>query len=309
MSDPRLFMRPRRPIPSRPHLLLTNDDGIEAPGLAALAEALAPLADLTVVAPRHEQSGMSHALSVFKDLRLERWERDGKAGWWALDGTPADCVKVGLVEMRHRRPIDMVVAGVNRGINAGVDIHYSGTVAAAREGTLLGAPSIAVSLYYRDEGHRPYEVAGRVAAEVFQMVKRHGLPPGVLLNVNVPPVPYAALRGWAVTRMGNSGYQDHYVTLTEEAEAALAAGDDGNHDNDAAGPDDEHVPARPGTRQNVGKGRLPTAPAGLGHNVGPKSKLDAEPDDLVVERDMVSITPLQVDQTAYDFLDELRGWL
>jgi 5'-nucleotidase len=298
--------------------LLTNDDGIEAPGLAALAEALAPLADLTVVAPRHEQSGMSHALSVFKNLRLERWERDGKADWWALDGTPADCVKVGLVEMRHRRPIDMVVAGINRGINAGVDIHYSGTVAAAREGTLLGMPSIAVSLYYRDEGHQPYEVAARVAAEVYQMTRRRGLPPGVLLNVNVPPVPYEALRGWAITRMGNSGYQDHYVTMAEEAEAALAVGDDGEdshaeHGRDGATgptrPGEEHVPTRPGTRQNVGKGRLPSAPVGLGHDVGPKAKLEAEPDDIVVERDMVSITPLQVDLTAHGFLNELRGWL
>jgi 5'-nucleotidase len=263
---------------SRPHVLLVNDDGIEAPGLAAMAAALAPLADLTIVAPRHEQSGMSHALTILKDLHLERYLRDGRHWGWALAGTPVDCVKVALVDMKHARPIDVVVSGINRGQNTGIDILYSGTVAAAREASVIGLPSIAVSLLYRDPNHLPFDVAARVGVEVFQRVLRRGLPRGVLLNVNVPPIAYDAIRGRRVTRMGNAFYEDLYIRLEDEIER------------------DADDPNQPGLRQNVGKTRLPSHP--------PADDLD----DHALADDCVSITPLQVDLTANGFLPELHRW-
>jgi 5'-nucleotidase len=267
---------------SRPHVLLVNDDGIEAPGLDTMAEALAPIADLTIVAPRSEQSGMSHALSVFKDLHLERHERDGRLWGWALAGTPVDCVKIALVDLRHERPIDFVVSGINRGQNAGIDILYSGTVAAAREAAILGLPAIAVSLFYRDELHLPFNVAARVGVEVFQMARRHGLPRGVILNVNVPPIPYDQIRGWLVTRMGNAFYEDLFVRAEGDAPPAADPAEEIN---------------RPGVRQNVGKGRLPSNP------------LAEDTDDHALANDCVSITPMHADLTAHPFLPELKTWL
>ena len=121
---------------------------------------------------------MSLALSVFKDLHLERWMRDGELWGWALAGTPVDCVKVALVDMQHDRPIDLVVSGINRGQNAGIDILYSGTVAAAREGAILGKPAVAVSLLYRDERFMPYDVAAASALELCSVCSTRGYGAG-----------------------------------------------------------------------------------------------------------------------------------
>ncbi len=259
------------PDPNRPHILLTNDDGIEADGLRAMAAALEPVADLSIVAPKAERSGSGHGITVFEDMVIEPFERGGRQWGWALSGMPADCVKVAATVLFRDRPIDMVVSGINRGQNAGINVIYSGTVAAAREAAILGLPAIAVSLFYRDEDHLPFETAARVGSEVMRRVLTHGLPKGIMLNVNVPPVAYEELQGTVVTRMGNSGYTDHYEDRPPEAAS--------------------HAIVR-----NIGKGWNPSDLASNGL------------DDHALYADMVSITPIQIDMTAHDFLPQLQCW-
>src|SRR5262245_6346103 len=152
-------------------LLLTNDDGIHAPGLAALAGALAELGDVFVIAPEREQSACGHALTLHRPLRVNPL----REGWFAVNGTPSDCVNVGVLGFLPGRPV-LVVSGVNHGLNLGDDVTYSGTVSAAMEGTLLRVPSIAVSL--ADGGD--LEEAGRIARLVAARVLVTGLPPKTL---------------------------------------------------------------------------------------------------------------------------------
>ncbi len=177
------------------HILLSNDDGYFAPGLAALYEALLPLATVTVVAPERDKSGASNSLTLDRPLSLRR----AANGFFFLNGTPTDCVHMAVTGMLDFVP-DMVVAGINHGSNMGDDTIYSGTVAAATEGYLLGIPAIAISLVARD--FKNFETAAWVAAE---LVKRHRNNPVVgasLLNVNVPDIPKGELQGFEVTRLG-----------------------------------------------------------------------------------------------------------
>jgi 5'-nucleotidase len=180
-------------------LLLTNDDGIHAAGLAALAGALADLGDVFVIAPEREQSACGHALTLHRPLRVNQI----REGWWAVNGTPSDCVNLGVLGFLPARPV-LVVSGVNHGANLGDDVTYSGTVAAAMEGTLLRVPSIAVSLV--DGGD--VEEAARVARLVVLRVLVTGLPPKTLLNVNVPS---GHPRGIRVTRLGHRVYSEKIV--------------------------------------------------------------------------------------------------
>ena len=128
--------------PRRPYVLLTNDDGVHAPGLHALADALEPFCDLTIVAPHRERSGAGHAITVLRDLRLEKYERHGSHWGWSFQGKPADCVKVAVATVSRERAFDMVLSGINRGQNLGVNVLYSGTVGAAREASELVTPSV-----------------------------------------------------------------------------------------------------------------------------------------------------------------------
>ena len=160
-------------------VLVTNDDGIEAAGLRALADALAPLGRVTVVAPAEESSAGGHGLTLRRRLRTRKAGR----GWRSVDGTPADCVNVGAFEVIGRVP-DLVVSGVNDGLNVGDDVTYSGTVAAALEGVLLGSPAIAVSL--QRSARMDYAGAAGVARQLAEAVLAEGLPARTLLNVNVP---------------------------------------------------------------------------------------------------------------------------
>ncbi|HEY2517722.1 MAG TPA: 5'/3'-nucleotidase SurE [Polyangiaceae bacterium] len=166
---------------SRPLALLSNDDGIASPGLHTLRDALRERFDVVVLAPETEQSAASHALSLHRPLRLRQLE----AGSWALDGTPADCVYVALhagTRVLGRRP-DVVVSGINRGLNLGQDVFYSGTVAAAREGALRGIPALAVSAHLHADLPAIGKLATRLAGE---LLARKGEGDGVLLNLNVP---------------------------------------------------------------------------------------------------------------------------
>ena len=161
-------------------ILVTNDDGVEADGLRALAKTLRTLGDVTVVAPAEEASAVSHALTVRRPLQL----REVREAWYSVDGTPTDCVNVAISEVMGRVP-DLVVSGINNGLNVGDDVTYSGTVAGALEGVLLGAPALAVSLQ-RSSGSMDYTAAAQVARQLAASVLDQGLPPRTLLNVNVP---------------------------------------------------------------------------------------------------------------------------
>jgi 5'-nucleotidase len=176
-------------------ILLSNDDGYFAPGIAALAEALAPLADLTVVAPERDRSGASNSLTLDRPLTVNR----APNGFWHVNGTPTDCVHMAVTGLLDFQP-DMIVSGINSGANMGDDTIYSGTVAAATEGWLLGIPSIAISLVGRD--YRHYETAGWVAKVLVERFAAKPFGQPVLLNVNVPDLPREQLRGFEVTRLG-----------------------------------------------------------------------------------------------------------
>jgi 5'-nucleotidase len=176
-------------------ILLSNDDGYFAPGLAVLAAALADLGTVTVVAPERDRSGASNSLTLDRPLAVRR----SANGFLFVDGTPTDCVHLAVTGLLEALP-DIVVSGINLGANMGDDTIYSGTVAAATEGYLLGIPSIAVSLTSK-EG-RYYETAGEVARELVQRFAARPAPRPVLLNVNVPDVPREALQGREITRLG-----------------------------------------------------------------------------------------------------------
>ncbi len=177
-------------------ILISNDDGYLAPGLRSLAQALAPVADITVVAPERNHSGSSNSLTLHLPLRVYRAE----GGFYYVDGTPTDCVHLALTGLMEDEP-DMVIAGVNSGANLGDDVLYSGTVAAAMEGRFLGYPALAISLVGSPPRH--FETATAVVRALLAALERHPLPTDTILNVNVPDVPYPHLAGFRATRLGN----------------------------------------------------------------------------------------------------------
>jgi 5'-nucleotidase len=243
-------------------ILLSNDDGYFAPGLAALAEGLAPLAEITVVAPERNRSGASNSLTLDRPLSVRR----AANGFFFVNGTPTDCVHLAVTGLLDKLP-DMVISGINDGANMGDDTIYSGTVAAAMEGYLLGIPSIAVSM----SQHAPqyFNTAARV---VFDMVKRfqeNAFPPPVLLNMNVPDIPYEQLQGLKTVRLGKRHKAEPVVKwVTPRGETVYWVG--------AAG-----------SAQDAGEGT----------------------DFHAVEHGMVAVTPLQIDLTQYAQLDALDSWL
>lgn len=176
-------------------ILLSNDDGYFAPGLACLAETLTAVAEIVVVAPERNRSGASNSLTLDRPLNLRRAE----SGFYYVNGTPTDCIHLAVTGMLDTQP-DMVISGINAGANMGDDTIYSGTVAAATEGYLLGIPSIAVSLVGHELRH--YQTAARVTLELVQRFAQNRHEHPWLLNVNVPDIPYAELQGVSVTRLG-----------------------------------------------------------------------------------------------------------
>ena len=176
-------------------ILLSNDDGYFAPGLAALYEALAPLADITVVAPERNQSGASNSLTLDRPLILRR----AANGFHYVNGTPTDCVHLAVTGMMPELP-DMVISGINQGANMGDDTIYSGTVAAATEGYLLGVPSIAVSLVSHQA--ETYAAAAGAVVQLVSLFRERPAQGALLLNVNVPDLPLDRIRGRQVTRLG-----------------------------------------------------------------------------------------------------------
>jgi len=209
-------------------VLVSNDDGVEAPGLRALAEALAELGEVTVCAPDREQSATSRSISLHRPLRIEQLPGWGPIERWAVDGTPTDAVYVGLNQvMKDRRP-ELVASGINRGPNLANDVHYSGTVAAAMEACVGGVQSFAISLV---KG-RDYSHAARFAAALARQIAAHNLPKGTLLNVNVP---HGEPQGAQITRIGKRSYSAAVVEKLDPRGRAYywIGGDEQAH---------EHVP-------------------------------------------------------------------
>ncbi len=243
-------------------ILLSNDDGYFSPGLAALAEGLSALGEITVVAPERDRSGASNSLTLDRPLMVNR----APNGFWYVNGTPTDCVHMAVTGLLDFEP-DVVVSGVNAGSNMGDDTIYSGTVAAATEGYLLGVPSIAMSLVGKEFRH--FDTAARVARELVERFARAPLGAPVLLNVNVPDVPWEEMKGLEVTRLGRRHKAQPVVKgRNPRGETVYWVG--------AAGPARE---AGPGTDFNA------------------------------LERGFVSVTPLQVDLTDGTLMPSLATWI
>jgi 5'/3'-nucleotidase len=188
-----------------PLILVSNDDGIHSAGITALADVLAGLGEVVIVAPDRERSAVSHALTLHRPLRVEELS----PGRYAIDGTPTDCVNLAVNGILKRRP-SLVVSGINKGANLGDDVTYSGTVSAAMEGTLLGIPSLAISLIGRESYQ--FDMAAVFSARLAAWVVERGLPTDTLLNVNVPATGIGPpIRGFALTRMGRRRYGDAIV--------------------------------------------------------------------------------------------------
>lgn len=191
----------------KPKILITNDDGIYAPGIYALYTAMCELGDAYVVAPDSEQSAVGHAITISDPLRVKEFEKNGGFFGWAVNGTPADCVKLAIKAILDVRP-DLVVSGINKGSNTATNVIYSGTVSAATEGTIMGIPSIAFSLTtFQKVDLTP---ASEIAKFIARQVLRHGLPKDTLLNVNIPPLPRDEIRGIKLTRQGKARYEETF---------------------------------------------------------------------------------------------------
>ena len=250
-------------------ILLTNDDGVHAPGIHAAKAALDPLGEVFLVAPERQRSAAGHAITLHKPLRLTPTRLPNGADGWAVSGTPTDCVTLGLEIVMQGR-CDLVVSGINNGPNLGWDLTYSGTVAAAFEGAVLNLPAIALSV--TAEGIPAEEIDFRPAADFAALLAenllRDPLPPHTFLNVNVPPVPQEALRGVAITHQGRREYVDRILTRTD--------------------PNGRPYYWQSGSLRDDAE--------------------DAGSDVHAIAQQQISVTPVQLDLTDYTLLDHLRGW-
>ncbi|HHQ41267.1 MAG TPA: 5'/3'-nucleotidase SurE [Chromatiales bacterium] len=243
-------------------ILVSNDDGYAAPGIRVLAEALRRIAEVTVVAPDRDRSGASNSLTLDDPIRAEVMD-DGVI---RVQGTPTDCVHLAITGLLEHEP-DMVVSGINAGANLGDDVLYSGTVAAAMEGRFLGRPAIAVSVVSPRPRH--YETAAEVAVRLVRQVLEDPVPADTILNVNVPDVPLAELRGFEATRLGHRHRSEPVVRDTDPRGRPIYW----------VGP--------PGGEQDAGPGT----------------------DFHAIRQGRVSITPIQVDLTRYSALETVARWV
>ncbi len=251
------------------HILVTNDDGITAPGLLALVQAMRQCGEVSVIAPDHDWSGGGHVKTLKRPLRVRQVKlADGSAAL-VSDGAPSDCVALGVMGLLPQK-VDLIVSGINPMANLGQDVTYSGTVTAAMEGIIWHVPSIAISLDAKrsDLGDIEYDTAARVARFVVRTIAQKKLPKGVFLNVNVPYVPVNELKGIRLTRQGLRVYRDRL---------------------------DKRQDPRGNDYYWIG-GDSPTGVPESGTDVG------------ALESGYVSITPLQLDLTAYSMLPTMAAW-
>ena len=246
---------------SRVRILVTNDDGIASPGVHAVADALRALGEVWIVAPDRERTAVGHAVTLHKPLRIT------KMGLrvFMVNGTPVDCVNLALAKVLPAQPA-LIVSGINRGVNLGDDVMYSGTVSAALEGTILGIPSMAVS-QEGDDRFR-FEVGAQYAARVAAEVLGHGLPPETILNVNIPNVPLRSIKGVKVTCLSRRRFENPIVEKVDP------------------------------------RGRKYYWIAGTRKSWSRRKDADHE----ALQRHMVSVTPIHLDTTHYDALEQFKAW-
>lgn len=194
------------------NILITNDDGIHAPGIIALKKALEKIADVLVVAPDTEKSAVGHAITLSDPLRVSEIYKDKIFFGYAVNGTPADCVKLGL-RCLSEKSFDVVVSGINMGPNTATNIMYSGTVSAAAEAVIMGIPGLAISLTSFDIHEFQYSCS--IARQLAEKIVENGLPDGTLLNVNVPPLLPDEIEGIVITRQGKGRYEEFFDKRTD----------------------------------------------------------------------------------------------
>jgi len=194
-------------------ILLTNDDGINARGIQALRESLLPHAQIYMVAPDQQRSGTGHSITVFDPIRVKKMVFPGVEQAWHVQGTPADAVKLALSRLIEDKP-DLIISGINHGSNLGTDILYSGTVSAAAEGVIMGIPAIAISLdsFALDAD---FSLAARFAVQMVKLIENEGIEKSTLLNINVPAVPAAEIKGIRVCKMGVRIYNNVFEPRTD----------------------------------------------------------------------------------------------
>jgi len=204
-------------------ILLTNDDGIFAPGLAAIYKELVKLGDVTVVAPADSRSGTGHSITLSEPLPCNRVDIDGRLAGYSVQGSPADCVKLACMEL-HDGPIDLLVAGINNGANVGINVYYSGTVAAAMEAAFLKIPAVAMSLAREEQ--MDFERAARHCIRILEQLMP--LKSGDVINVNIPPLSQGEPKGIRLVPQSTEGLHEHYIRRTNEKDQSvfqLAGGD------------------------------------------------------------------------------------
>ena len=193
-------------------ILVTNDDGIDSAGIAALAEALKEIAEVTVVAPSEEQSAVGHGITMKYPLRVFNYHKNGNFFGYAVEGTPADCVKMGIRNIMGESP-DLVISGINHGSNTAINIIYSGTVSAAREAAIMDVPAIAISVTSHEA--KDFQYAGKVAKYLAKKIIQKDLPRGTLINVNVPNLPEEEIAVILVTKQSKAKWDDIYEKRTD----------------------------------------------------------------------------------------------
>lgn len=260
--------------PMKKQILITNDDGIYAPGLLPLIKEMRKIGKVHIVVPNQEKSGVSHALTLDRPLRafkmkngineLKEWD-----GIYVVNGTPADCVRLSVLSLfkgnKLKRKIDLVVSGINRGANLGEDVVYSATVAAAREASMLGVPGLAVSLQVKNGEY--FSTAAKYALRISRWILKNGIPPGIFFNLNVPDLPDEKIKAFVITRLGKRIYSEKIDSRRD--------------------------------------------PRGLKYywlaGAPPSGICTTGTDIAALKKGMVSLTPLRYDSTAYDLINKLRN--
>jgi len=249
------------------HILVTNDDGVMAPGLLALAQAVRPFGKVSILAPDHNWSVSGHSKTLTRPIRIEETELADGSPAFASDGAPSDCVALALLGF-FKEPFDAVVSGINPYANLGHDITYSGTVTAAMEAAIYGLPAVAFSMDWPGQHHSYYEGAQKVIQAVMEQVLANGMPKKHLLNVNIPYLPYEQIKGFRVTRQGLRIYHDALVSRQDPRGRPYfwIGGDE------------------------------PTGIPDDGTDIGELAK------------GYCTITPIQLDMTAYEMMSTLEAW-